>query len=435
MFKDTFCSSPWFHLRLHYDGSFKECRWSTSGENAVNFKDCGIMEYYNGAQMNQFRQQLLNGEKPDKCSNCYYEDTFGKICGRQRQLLKSGIIKDHFELSLRSSPHFEYFKYSKDNNGESNYYPIDLQIDLGNVCNSACIMCDPMASSKLSSDYAKLNKIEPILFKKPEKYQSWTQDPVLLERFIDEIVNIPNLKYIHFLGGETLYDQAFYKICDRLIAHGISKDIIVGTTTNGTLYDERIETLITSFKEFHLGISIESSTSLNDYIRFPSKIDSVLGNIDKFLNLRKDHNVYISLRVTPNIFTISEIDKLVEYMLEHNVIAESCNILSHPSCLVMELIPEDIRQETISKLKALIKKYNLTKENIINLRVSHSIPKVIADVTFDYLAFLESYQVPDNVEDLRYELVKFLKSFESIRGNSIIDYAPRYKDFLRSYGY
>lgn len=436
MFKQSFCSSPWIHLRIQYDGFFKECRWANSSGKLYNFKDTSIMEYYNSKQMTTLRKQMLNGEKPEICSKCYYEDSFNKISGRQRQLVKSGIQKDQIELSLRSSPHFELLEFSQNNNGLSKYYPVDLQIDLGNICNSACIMCEPAASSKLTNDYIKLHKIEPSIFKDTAKYKSWTQDPILLEKFVNEIATIPNLKYVHFLGGETLYDPAFYKICERLIESGISKDIIVGTTTNGTLYDSRIESLITKFKEFHLGISIETVSELNDYIRYPSSVTTVIDNTKKFLNLRTTNpGLYISLRITPNIFSIFEFDQMIEFMIENNVIAESCNILNNPPMLKMELMPDDIRQETIKKFKAVIKKYNLTEHNIINVRVSSSISKVIGDVALEYLSFLEKYTVPDDAEDLRFKLVKFLKSFESLRNNSIINYAPRYSEFLRSYGY
>lgn len=435
MFGETFCSSPWFHLRISYDGSFRECRWSERSTSPHNFKDTSVMEYYNSEQMSNLRTKLLSGEKPDICKKCYYEDTFDKLSGRKRQLLKSGVIENHFDLSLRNSPHFDIFKYSAENAGQANYYPVDLQIDLGNTCNSACIMCTPMSSSKLAADYIKLNKITPELFDLPVKYKSWTQDPNLLDRFVKEISEISHLKYVHFIGGETLYDPAFYKICDKLIETGISKEIVIGATTNGTLYDDKIEKIITNFKGFHLGVSIESVTELNDYIRYPSQIVPTLENIKKFLSLRERSNLYVSLRITPNIFTIYELDKLIEFMIRHNVIAESCNILNNPDVLKMELLPNDIRIETIDKIRSVINKYNLSKANIINVRVPSSIVQVLSDVAIDYLTFLESYKVPDNAEELRFRLVKFLKSFESIRGNSIIDYAPRYTEFLRSYGY
>jgi sulfatase maturation enzyme AslB (radical SAM superfamily) len=432
MFDKTFCSSPWFHLKLKYDGTFVECRWGDKKSNH-NFTT-SIMQFYNSEQMSRTRTQLLNGEKPDICETCYYEETFGKLNGRIRQLNKSGIDKNNFALTTRSSPHYKLFEYSQNNNGQANYEPVDLQIDLGNICNSACIMCDPFSSSRLTSDYNKLSKTHP-LFPAPTPYKSWTQDPTRLDKFVNELIEIKNLKYIHFLGGETLYDPAFYTICEKLIDAGISKNITIGTTTNGTIYDDRVARLINEFGGFHLGISIESVTPINDYVRYPGKLIDIIPNIDKFLALRKTSNLFISLRITPNIFTIYDIDLLIRYMLENQVIAESCNILQKPAQLRMELLPDDIRQEIIAKLKKVIKEFKLEKHNIVNVRVTESIKKVISDITYDYLNFLETYSSLADEEELRHKLVNFLKGFESLRENSILDYAPRYKEFLRSYGY
>jgi len=435
MLKDSFCSSPWFHLRLTYNGDFEFCRWSKSIDSKDNVRNTSIMQYYNGAEMTQLRGALLDGKEVEACANCYYEDKFDKLNGRRRQLLKSAIDVNNFELTTRSSPHYDTFLYSSVNNGLSDHYPTDLQIDLGNICNSACIMCNPKASSLLTQDYKKLFKIDPVQFNDPVPYESWTRDPVVLDRVVNEIVSIPNLKYIHFLGGETLYDPAFYTICERLISAGVSKNIIVGTTTNGTLYDERIEYLIKQFKEFHLGISIESVTSLNDYIRYPGKIDNIKSNIGRFLELRNNSKLYVSLRITPNVFTISEIDLMFEYMIKNNVIAESCNILHNPRCLRIELLPNNIRVDTIAKLKNLIDRYELEKHNTTNIRRSDIIPLVIADTVIDYYNLLKNYEPLPDADVLGKQLVSFLKGFETLRENTILDYAPRYTDFLRHNGY
>ena len=122
-------------------------------------------------------------------------------------------------------------------------------------------------------------------------------------------------------------------------------------------------------------------------------------------------------------------------MIEKNVIAESCNILFKPECLQIELLPENIRQQTIDKLDQLIVKYKLTKTSDNNIRKADAIADVIGNVVIDYRQFLTTYTIPKNVDILRQQLVTFLKSFEALRNNSILDHAPNYTEFLRHYGY
>jgi MoaA/NifB/PqqE/SkfB family radical SAM enzyme len=431
MLKDSFCSSPWFHIRLTYDGSYDVCRWSKNGITNINIRDTSLMQFYNSDAMRQLRSNMLAGNKPTVCDPCYYQDSFGKLSGRVRQLNKSAINLSEFPLTFRSSPHLALFEYSQDMQGASSHFPTDLQIDLGNTCNSACIMCDPTASSRLVADYKKLNKLDSRLFAEPRPYRSWTEDQQVVDRFVQELQTLPYIRYIHFLGGETLYNQAFYDICEHLDG----QDLIVGTTTNGTIYNDRIEQLIPKFKEFHLGISIESVTALNDYVRYPGPTDQILANILKFVALRDQHpGLKLELRITPNLFTISELDQVFEFMIQHNIIAESCNILHQPRSLRMELMPDDIRQETVARLQAVVDRLG-TYTPQVNTRRSDLSREIIAQLANEYLQFVKTYTRPADSQESLKELVTFLKSFESIRNNTILDYAPRYKDFLRSIGY
>jgi MoaA/NifB/PqqE/SkfB family radical SAM enzyme len=436
--RDNFCSSPWFHLRISPEGNYRPCRWgdySIGSQHTV--ANTSLREYLNSDIMSGIRSTLLQGDMPSLCVNCNYESAHGKLSGQQRQLLKSGIIQDNFDKTFCSSPHWDNFQYSYDNSGATSTYPVDLQIDLGNSCNSACIMCSPRYSSRVSEEYKKLHKIDPILFIDPIKNSNWTDNEELVTKFVSDLTATPNIKYIHFLGGETLHMKSFYDICNRLIDNGLAKNIIMGTTTNCTVYDERIEYIIKNFKQVHLGLSIESITPLNNYIRWPSEITSCLEIINKFLDLRNSSNLQISLRVTPNIFSIWHLDSMIEFMITNHVIAESCNILYEPSCLRMELLPIDIKEKTIKKLDQLIDQYKLTAPDdvIINRRREDLIDPVISSIVFEYRDFLLNYTPPQNIEQERYDLIKFIKAYESLHNNCILDYLPEYEEFLRSYGY
>jgi MoaA/NifB/PqqE/SkfB family radical SAM enzyme len=435
--KDSFCSSPWFHIRIDYDGYFILCRWTSTGERKTrhNIKNCSIMEFYNSDEMKAFRANFLKGNASSLCNKCYHEDKFNKLSGRKKQLLKSAITVDNFDLTLRSSPHYNMFKHSYENDGHSQYMPVDLQINLGNICNSSCIMCPPISSSRIEAEYTKLHEIEPTLFSKPPRYKSWTHDPQLLDRVVQEISQLTHLKYIHFLGGETLYDPAFYKLCDKIIESGLAKNIIIGATTNGTIYTDKIKNYIDTFKEFHLGISIESVTPLNDYIRYGGRVDNITENIKKFCELERNTSLFVNVQISPNVFSVSELDLLFEFMIEHNLTIESGDILTEPSVLRMELMPKDIREEIITKLKNLIDKHALTENKKENTRNRNYKQQVIANNILEYYTFLKDYKVPDNAEEERYKLVRFIKSFEKLHKNRITEYAPRYAEFLSHYGY
>ena len=438
MLKDSFCSSPWYHIRIDPAGRYLPCRWSSSQEvTGYTVANTSITEFMNSDTMSKIRVNMLNGNTQTMCSACYYEDNKNKVNGRQKQLLKSAIRIENFDHTFCSSPHWDLFEYSFNNNGLTNSTPVDLQIDLGNTCNSACVMCSPTYSSKLSVEYTQLIKIEPSLFKKYGKFKNWTDDITLVNKFVDDLANLPNIEYIHFLGGETLYLKSFYTICNRLIELNLAKDISLGTTTNCTVYTPELEHIIRNFKQVHLGLSVEALHPVNDYIRYPSKHTQIALNIVKFLDLRRQHNLHISLRITPSALSVLHLDTLFEVMLNDKVTAESCNILHEPSCLRLELLPKTLLNQALTKINQLIQKYQLkdSDEKIINTRQDHLIDSVIAQVIFEYKYLLENVNYFDGVEQERYNLVNYLKAFEQLHNNNILDYLPEYEEFLRSYGY
>ncbi len=407
-------------------------------QNKNNLQHSSLLEYYNSDQLKQIRTRLLTDQKISGCSSCQYEDSFNKLSGRKKQLYRSNLHHpDSFDEDFSRSPHYDMFMHSQENAGHSFGSPYDLQISLSNTCNNACIMCFPQFSSRLFQDYQKLTRINSVLFKPPPIINYWADDPVLMDKFIKDLTALPRIDYLHLLGGETLYLESFYTICEALIDAGMSEKIFLGTTTNLTVYTERLENIVTQFSRFHIGLSIESVNPLNDYIRYPSKIDGVLQTLDKFLALgsKLPDKIHLSLRITPNIFSIFYMDEVIQYMCDHNITAESCDILLNPACLRIELLPDDLRLLAIGKLKNVVKKNSLVRGDVVDARNPQLVRGVISSVAFSYIDFLEQLTLPENGEQCRYDLVKFLNGFESLRGNSILDYAPEFKSFLTEYGY
>ena len=439
--KDVFCSSPWLHVKITRAGNFIPCRWANNApaDPRFNIQKIGIVDYFNSPPMVELRQQLLNGEKPDICQSCYYEDSFNKLSGRKKQLFRSKLDnRETFDEQVEHSPHINMFKYSQEHNGEANVLPFDFQIDLENTCNAACIMCGPNSSSRLAVDFVKLHQVSPNVFPVFPTKKMWSVDSMMLEKFIEELTVLPNIEYIHLLGGETLYVESFYSICEALINAGLSKKIIMGTTTNCSVFSPRLENIISEFKAFHLGLSIESVNPLNDYVRYPTMIDDVLSKISHFKLLRDQvPSLHLTLRITPNIFTIFYLDEVIQYMVDNNITAESCNILLDPSCLRVELLPQDLRERTLQKLQLVAENNSLVRSATQNpdTRNNNIMREIQANVVYGYIDFLTEMKLPGDAQSERYKLVEFLKGFESIRGNSILDYAPEYLEFLKSYGY
>lgn len=430
-FKNSFCPSPWFHMRINNSGTYEFCRWmDKTGPTRINQEHNIRTELpltYFRQSMAPIRQEFLEGQVPGRCNECVGTEQHDKVSGRQRQLLKVGVMGDCFEKSLASSPLKSDFDYSNQHQGLTQRTVSDWQIDLGNYCNSGCVFCGPESSSRLASEFLKLGMIDAV------PPPSWCDDPVLLQRFVDDLIISPNLQYLHFIGGETLITPGFKSILIALVDSGIAQRVTIGFTTNLTVWSDDIANLLVKFQQVNLGLSVETLTKVNDYVRWPSELGRTYQLLERWRKLGEDHNWLLQIRITPTALSIGELTSVYEYAWNANISVESCNFLINPSFMRIGVLPLAHRKEASQRLLDWIQQHPIdTQEQIINTRDPNLAQAQIHQDAESYVNQLlnapdESYRLPD--------LVLYLKRLESSRGNSILTYLPEYEDLLRSAGY
>lgn len=214
----------------------------------------------------------------------------------------------------------------------------------------------------------------------------------------------------------------------------MNKNISIGFTTNLTVWDESIIELLRQYHEVNLGMSVECLHPINDYLRWPSKIENVKEILRKWLQVGKQQNWLIQFRITPTVFSIAHIKTIYDYAYNHDVGVESCNFLSNPSFMRMSLLPTDIRQNIAKDLQDWInsKKLLFGDERIVNTRDPNTVKDYILQDAMSYVEYLQNS--PDETTSWP-DLVSYIKKLESSRKNSILNYAPEYEKLLRSAGY
>jgi sulfatase maturation enzyme AslB (radical SAM superfamily) len=427
-FKDNFCASPWFHTRLRSDGTYSYCRWAAKNDNQPMGSiqtESPIVWFQQG--MKDIRVSMLQGQLPTSCVECQQMEQHTKVSGRQKQLLKIGTNIDRFEKSLLSSPWLDEFEKSLNTHGRTEQWPQDWQIDLGNYCNSACIFCSPEYSSRLATEYKKIGFIQQL----PPR--AWCDNPALLDIFLQTIEQSPKIVYLHFIGGETLITPAFRTILEKLVGTGLADKITIGLTTNLTVWDQSMVSLLTKFSQVNLGASIECFHSVNDYVRYGSNIEQVQEILDKWIKVARAHDWMIQLRTTPTVFSIWHLDTVYEFASENNIAVESCNFLNEPAFMRPSVLPEHWRSLVISKLQRWLENQPDTDPmTVINTRNPWFAQQYLVNDARSYIDYLqnqpdESFRLP--------ELTHYLQIMENHRGNRILDYLPEYEQLLRSFGY
>ena len=412
-------------MRITNSGNYEFCRWSDQRSN-INIRDHTPQEFFQ-THMAPVRSAMLQGELVSACKDCRHMEQHHKVSGRQRQLLKTGIVLDNFEKSMRSSTYWSAFEKSNGAAGTTDLSPVDWQIDLGNYCNSACIYCAPESSSRLSQEFKKLK------ISQAEPAPNWATDPELVDQFVAGLATTSQLAYLHFLGGETMITPAFKVILEKLIAAKVNHKVSIGFTTNLTVWDDTIVDLLTQFDQVHLGMSIECFHAVNDYVRWPSAIKSVETTLLQWIALGQQHNWYLSLRTTPTALTIPYLITVYDFAHQHNVGIESCNFLHKPKFLRMSVLPMQYRHDIADQIQVWVDQQNIfSTAQLTNLRDPNQLHLQITQDAMSYVDYLhtapdESHRLPD--------LVAYLKLLESSRSNSILDCEPEYEHILRSAGY
>lgn len=424
-FESSFCASPWLHMRINSVGNYEYCRWAGADNRDanINIKDCTPQQYFQ-QHMAPIRRDMLDGNTVLGCNECAQMEQHSKISGRQKQLLKIGVRSEHFVKTLASSPWVPEF--ANNPNGQTQQLPQDWQIDLGNYCNSACVMCSPRSSSKIATEFLKLGIIDQL------PRSSWCNDPVLVERFIDTLKQSPHIQYLHFIGGETLITPAFKRILQVLVESGLGQSLTVGFTTNLTVWDQSVIELLTNFAGVHLGMSVECFHPVNDYVRWPSELSQVQLHVHRWLDLAQKHNWLVQLRTTPTILTVSKLLSVYDFAWQHRIAVESCNFLNRPEHLRASVLPLRYRASIVDSMKQWMEQHQADGETVTNIRDPSVVRTQITQDLQSYINYIET--APDESDRLP-DLVHYLKLLEGNRGNSILTYLPEYEELFRTAGY
>lgn len=419
-FKQTFCPSPWLHMRIKNAGQFEYCRWASTKSQQHNIQTTDPADYFQHT-MQPIRQALLSGNQPDGCHTCRNMEQHNKVSGRQKQLLKIGVRLEHFEKTLASSPWMSEFVKS-----DCQQLPQDWQIDLGNYCNGGCVFCGPESSSRLAQEWKKIGFIDSM------PTPNWCDDPVLLAKFVDTLKKTPHIQYLHFIGGETVITPAFKTILEALIDAGLNRTATIGFTTNLSVWRDDVVAMLEQFHSVNLGLSVESFDTVNDYVRWPVCLPTVFENLDRWQQIANKNSWFMQFRTTPTCLTVHKLLPIYDYALEHNIVVESCNFLYKPEIMKPSVLPIEYRQQIIDDIQSWIDQHAVDSETIVNIRNPNTIQAQLVQDLLSYMNYLRSE--PDESHRLP-ELVMFLKRIEANRGNSVLTYLPEYEELFRSAGY
>lgn len=432
--KNIFCNTPWYELHVYWDGSYGICcqeshKLYSDSATEYNVKNMTIMEWFNSTPAREFRLKLLNQTPASECRRCYIEEAHNGVSRRLRSNHKSVIfMKNAFDPSFAQSPGFTHFKHSADSNGETNTYPIDLHIDLGNFCNLACKMCNSQASSTIASHNVRWG------IESDRKYlgQNWTKDQRVWDNFKAQILDISGLNNIHFMGGETLLTDKFEDFVDTMISHK-RFELCFSFVTNGTVFNPTLVEKLKKFKRVGFEVSIETLDNRNSYIRQGTNTDLVIKNINAYIEQCNNSSVTLSLRPAPSLLSVGSYISLLEYALEHKLIVKS-NACYEPSFLSIDALPTTVKNLYINKYKTFLNSLGGLLTVDYNASDPTNYVSVIKDQAAMCLSMLET-DTPADAEHQHKMLVEHCRKWDAVYNFDARTLYPELSEIWDRYGY
>jgi len=257
-------------------------------------------------------------------------DDLNKIIAETNQLpsvCRACIDDEHYNIpSYRQG-----FNLLNDNNTGWKF----LDIRQSNVCNLACRMCD----SRFSNTWGKIVNQDNVTTSIDIKSN-------LLE------LDLSNLIEIYFAGGEPMLNLEHWKLLEKLIAQGNSKDITLRYSTNLTTLkykNTHIFDLWKHFKQVCLSLSIDGIGPVNDNVRSRSKWSTVESNLNELID-SKLPNLNLTMVCTVSILNVWFLNEIIDFSASKKI-SISFVPIEGPDFLSCSVVPTDLKPQLLSIIK------------------------------------------------------------------------------------
>lgn len=386
--KKFICPRPWITTCVTTDGHFRVCSEAqSSGSRGVvrddlknpisidSVSDLGSL--MNAETLKNLRKGMMTGaDISDTCARCLNEEKFG---------IESARIK-----SMRHFPDFDVGDIATYTQPDGTLDHIDrfqgIIFRLGNKCNLSCRMCGPASSTSWYREWKETRysgfqeasgrvslreNSNNIIEAYPNPY-AWVDNGRALE-LLKLCGN--KIKSINFSGGEPLFNRGHLEILRYLVSTGLSAQVVIDYNTNLTVLPTEVIELWSHFKMVYVGVSLDGSPAVNEYIRHGSNTMQIVKNL-RALN---ESNIKGVFWISPtvqiyNVFNLLELESWFRGLhLERFSQEIIWHILRSPPELSIYALPLKVKRKVASHLQSS-ENFAAIAESIFSLDLSGEFP-------------------------------------------------------------
>ena len=248
----AFCPMPWSGVMYNFDGAVKNC--IRSANTLGNIQDAPIEQILTNNNNVARQAMMLNRQYPSNCKPCYDLE----------------VGKQGFDII---SDRIFYIRELKDNSIDvyksNNFNLKAIDVRWTNLCNFACVYCNPMFSSKWA-DETNISLTTPT-----EQQQNDFKEYILK--------HAGQLKHVYMAGGEPLLMKENLELLELL--QQVNPEVNLRINTNLSKTNTQVFDRICEFKNVHWTVSIETIEDEFEYVRYGGKWPDFLDNLSQIKKL------------------------------------------------------------------------------------------------------------------------------------------------------
>ena len=325
---------PWTSIDVTPTGEYRPCcvyRDSVTDEKGKPYTTSQntIQEVMNSKFMYDLRKEFLDGKRPNGCIYCWKQEDAGNQSKRTQLWEKANVVGQvHLTKDIVS--------------------PVFINLQLGNICNLKCRICNARSSSQWAIENIKTDPGSETQWRRLLKDGAW---PRKKNKFFESLEDaLPYVRFFEITGGEPLMIKEQFDVLRKCVEQGYAKNIDVHYNTNGTHFPEKeVNEIWPHFKMIELAYSIDDIGDRFEYQRHPAKWNAVNENILKFKN-SGFKNLSTQVCTTMNLFNVAYLDELAPYIDEWEPDFWYINTLHHPEEFDIQQLPKDIKNTIIDKI-------------------------------------------------------------------------------------
>lgn len=269
----VFCMHPWVTQIKNPLGDVRLC----PVKNNYYEKNADLDFAWNSPQLTQVRHNMINGVKTEEhCNSCYLLDEQGIPSERTKSL--KDVPDEKIQQLLDSTT----------SRGAVNIYPEHLGLSLDVECESLCVQCNRMNSTKWremtpflieNSDHRVIKADFRTRYVFDDDAYLWSDsDSDFWPKFWEFV---PNVKNLVISGGEPFDSIKVKRLIAELSTKPFAENLTLTINTTGKYIPNEMWDMFAKFKNTVLQFSIDGVGEKAEWLRYPLKWKDFESNVNK----------------------------------------------------------------------------------------------------------------------------------------------------------